>query len=80
MFEPVVIIAAASLLGLAIVVGALLHGWKSWIAFKLREIEAARAHGTGRADGSPMGASRIEIADLKERIRRLEAIANGVDL
>ena len=30
--------------------------------------------------GAREGAARIEIADLKERIRRLEAIANGVDL
>ena len=30
--------------------------------------------------GSREGMQRIEIADLKERIRKLEAIANGVDL
>ena len=36
----------------------------------LREIEG----------GASEGAARIEIADLKERIRKLEAIASGVDL
>jgi hypothetical protein len=30
--------------------------------------------------GASEGAARIEIADLKERIRKLEAIASGVDL
>ena len=30
--------------------------------------------------GSREGAARIELADLKERIRKLEAIASGVDL
>jgi hypothetical protein len=30
--------------------------------------------------GAGNGAARIEIADLKERIRKLEAIAAGVDL
>ena len=30
--------------------------------------------------GAGEGAARIEIADLKERIRKLEAIASGVDL
>ena len=30
--------------------------------------------------GSRECMARVEIADLKERIRKLEAIANGVDL
>ena len=30
--------------------------------------------------GAREGAHRIELADLKERIRKLEAIASGVDL
>ena len=30
--------------------------------------------------GSSIGAARIELADLKERIKKLEAIASGVDL
>jgi hypothetical protein len=29
---------------------------------------------------APNASARIEIADLKERIRKLEAIASGVDL
>ena len=33
-----------------------------------------------REGGSGSGMARIEIADLKERIRKLEAIAAGVDL
>jgi hypothetical protein len=79
MFEPSVIIAATALIGLAIVAATLLHGWQGWLALKQREIEG---HGQGPAHdtGSPMGAARIEIADLKERIRKLEAIASGVDL
>ena len=32
------------------------------------------------ADAAPNAGARIEIADLKERIRKLEAIAAGVDL
>ena len=77
MFEPSIIIASASLLGLVIVAAAMLRGWHGWLELKRREIE----HDTApRRDGSPMGAARIEIADLKERIRKLEAIASGVDL
>ena len=77
MFEPSIIIASASLLGLVIVAAAMLRGWQGWLELKRRELEQDT---TPRQDGSPMGAARIEIADLKERIRKLEAIASGVDL
>ena len=77
MFEPSIIIASASLLGLVIVAAAMLRGWHGWLELKRRELERDAAP---RQEGSPMGAARIEIADLKERIRKLEAIASGVDL
>ncbi len=80
MFEPSVIIAAASLVGLAIVATALLHGWQGWLALKQRELDGHIQSSPSDTGGSPMGAARIEIADLKERIRKLEAIASGVDL
>ena len=44
-------------------------------------MELAREGGLGGHDGiAPLTGGRIEIADLKERIRKLEAIAAGVDL
>ncbi|MFZ1743191.1 MAG: hypothetical protein WAT93_10070 [Pontixanthobacter sp.] len=61
-----------------------LRGWQGWLALKEQELDRRT---TPRAfaeqdyeGGSPVGAARIEIADLKERIRKLEAIASGVDL
>ena len=66
------------LAGLAMVTLATLKGWHGWLALKLRELEAGLP-ATGEAAPLGMG-SRIEIADLKERIRKLEAIAAGVDL
>ena len=78
MFEPTIIIAAASLVGLVIVAGALLRGWHEWLQLKRQELESHAPEQGER--GSPMGAARIEIADLKERIKKLEAIASGVDL
>lgn len=79
MFEPTIVIAAASLTGLGILAGAMLRGWQGWLALKQRELDG-HAHSNSPDTGSPMGAARIEIADLKERIRKLEAIASGVDL
>lgn len=77
------LLASASLLGLVILAAAILKGWQDWLALKERELERRIApHGAegGSRAGSPEGYQRIEIADLKERIRKLEAIANGVDL
>lgn len=73
------LIACTSLLGLLILSATALRGWQGWLALKGRELEARRPHAEieGRASE---GAARIEIADLKERIRKLEAIASGVDL
>ena len=77
--EPTFVIAVAALVGLVVVVAALLKGWQGWLALKQREIEAHAAP-VSSPRGSPLGASRIELSDLKERIRKLEAIASGLDL
>lgn len=71
------VVSAAALAGLAIVALTLLKGWRDWLALKTRELERQPREIEG---GSPSGAARIELADLKERIRKLEAIAAGVDL
>ena len=79
MFEPSIINAAASLLGIMVIAAAALRGWQGWLELKRSELDSHH-HGPQRDEGSPMGAARIELADLKERIRKLEAIASGVDL
>ncbi|MDB5663362.1 MAG: hypothetical protein JWN59_1700 [Sphingomonas bacterium] len=66
--------AATALVALIIAVNALLRGWHGWLELKRVEIEAGRIDATPPSPGS-----RIEIADLKERVRKLEAIAAGVD-
>ncbi|MGX7894459.1 hypothetical protein [Tsuneonella sp. HG222] len=77
------LIAASALIGLLVIAATLLKGWQGWLALKDRELELYRGHqGPVREIESRTGegAARIEIADLKERIRKLEAIASGVDL
>ena len=74
------LIAASVLVGLLVVAGALLKGWQDWLALKSRELETGRGGAREIEGGAREGAARIEIADLKERIRKLEAIASGVDL
>ena len=77
--EPAFVIAAAALVGLVVVVAALLRAWQGWLALKQRELDSQTQH-TSAPGGSSLGAARIELSDLKERIRKLEAIASGVDL
>jgi hypothetical protein len=77
MTEPMTMMALASfaLAGLGLAIFAALRGWQGWL--DLKRIEVA---GHARHDGRAPAMERIEIADLKERIRKLEAIASCVDL
>ncbi|MES2158472.1 MAG: hypothetical protein V4512_11760 [Pseudomonadota bacterium] len=68
-------LAATTLAGLAIIAVAGLRGWNGWLDLKRAEL----THGV-EVSAPPSAAARIEVADLKERIRKLEAIAAGVDL
>lgn len=67
--------ALTALAAIGMVTAAALRGWRGWLELKRAELQQARL------DAQPTTAgSRIEIADLKERIRKLEAIAAGVEL
>lgn len=75
-------IALAGLFGLAALVLAahfLLKAWQGWLDYKKMELASG---GVRHDDPSPAPAAggRIELADLKERVRKLEAIASGIDL
>jgi hypothetical protein len=77
------LIISGALTGLIIVATTFLHGWQGWLTLKTRELDASRPGARAAPEiegGAYEGAARIEIADLKERIRKLEAIASGVDL
>ena len=71
-------LAASGLAGLAMLTAAGLSGWRGWLQLKHEELVGRGGHDAPAPTTS--AASRIEIADLKERIRKLEAIAAGVDL
>ena len=68
-------LATTALAAIAIVAMAGLRGWNGWLDLKRAELSR---HVEQVAP--PSAAARIEVADLKERIRKLEAIAAGVDL
>lgn len=71
-------VSLSGLAGIGIVAMAGLSGWRGWLRLKHSEIDR---HPDARVDPiGPSAGTRIEMADLKERIRKLEAIAAGVDL
>ena len=70
---------------IAILAFAGLKAWNGWLALKRTELEmlttGQRAPAEpGMTGGTVSAATRIDVADLKERIRKLEAIAAGIDL
>ena len=69
------LIGASVLLAIGLACVAGLRGWKAWLDYKRLEL----ASQTGDAT-LPRATGRIELADLKERVRKLEAIAAGIDI
>ena len=76
MSEPMIWVALAGfgLAALTIVAFAGLRGWQGWLDLKRLELAG------GRQGARSPAMDRIELADLKERIRKLESIASCVDL
>jgi len=74
--DPTALVALASsgLIAISVASAAALKGWIAWLDLKRLETTSGR-----RASASPAPLSRIEVAALKERVRKLEAIASGID-
>ncbi|MEP0391712.1 MAG: hypothetical protein ABJ205_15270 [Erythrobacter sp.] len=83
MMDPTFVITAACLVGICVVAFALLHGWQGWLELKRQELDRQLRKSMEAPEiegGASSGAARIELADMKERIKKLEAIASGVEL
>ncbi|WP_395611880.1 hypothetical protein [Allosphingosinicella sp.] len=69
-----ILVLAVLLAGLALLCFAMLRGWEDWL--RLRRLELSE----GRARRAPSPASqRLELLDLRSRVKRLEAIADGME-
>ena len=71
----IAVLSASILTGLAAASIAGLRAWNGWLELKRFELTQGTADRT-----LPPATGRIEIADLRERVRKLEAIAAGIDL
>ena len=79
MSEPMTMVAMAGfgLAALGIMLFAALKGWQGWLDFKRLELGSGQVRTVSSHGGT---AERIELADLKERIRKLESLAACIDL
>jgi len=75
--DPVTIgmLSASVLTGLGAASWTGLKAWNGWLELKRFELTHDCAD-----RNLPAASGRIEMADLKERIRKLEAIAAGIDI
>lgn len=78
-FDPTLITATSGVIAIIVIAAALLHAWQGWLELKRQELDRA-SHRPATDEGHSFGTARIELADLRERIRKLEAIASGVEL
>ena len=70
----ILLILALLVAGIALLSFALLRGWEDWLRFRRLEL------GRSGARSRPSAASRrLELIDLRARVKRLEAIAEGVE-
>jgi hypothetical protein len=70
------ILGGFALASVVVLATASLSGWRDWIALKHAEMKRLELNNSA----PPSAASRIDVADLKERVRKLEAIAAGIDV
>ena len=71
----IAVLAASLIVGFAGLSIAGLKAWNGWLELKKMELTPIAGE-----RGLPPATGRIEMADLRERVRKLEAIAAGIDI
>ena len=80
LLDPTIVLTAGFLVAVIVLAGAALRAWQGWLDLKRQELGQVGVRPATADEGSGLGSARIELSDLKERIRKLEAIASGVEL
>ncbi len=80
--DSLVVLSSSALLALGMIAAVAAWSWKGWLQLQQHRFEHGYGHAPGRNAVSDLPAigARIDLADLKERIKKLEAIAAGVEL
>ena len=69
------VVSASALGAIGTASWAGLRAWNGWLDLKRMELTQIVGN-----RGVPQASGRIEVADLRERVRKLEAIAEGIDI
>ena len=64
--------SAACLIAISLASAAALKGWRGWLDLKRLELSGGRSEPRGSA-------VRADLTELRERVKRLEAIASGIE-
>lgn len=75
MNETALIVAAAALGATAMLCLTFLRAWRGWL--ELRRLELERSRDDDDIEGVGV---RIELAGVKERLKKIEVLANGLEL
>lgn len=81
------VLSLSGLIGLSLITAVAAWSWTQWLKLRRHELDLTLGGSVGsisgglRRDGCelPAVANRIDLADLRERVKKLEAIAAGVD-
>ena len=80
MLTTTLIFAATALAVTAMLCFAASRAWKAWLELKRLELAARAAPEAAEDNIEDSIGVRIELADVRERLKKLEAIAAGVEL
>ncbi len=75
-----VVMSASSIVAIAMLGMVWAWSWKGWLELKRHQLGTPGGQNDNDAMPAPQVGNRIELADLRERVKKLEAIAAGVDM
>jgi hypothetical protein len=75
------VLSISSITALAMLGVVWAWSWKGWLELKRQQLGTSGHMAADEFPGASAGVgNRIELADLRERVKKLEAIAAGVDM
>ena len=74
------VLALSGLIAVGLIALVAAWSWQGWLKLRQHELDLTLGHGRRAGTDIPAVANRIDLADLRERVKKLEAIAAGVDL